>query len=383
MTVDTFAEAETLVDDIGPRAPGSSGEHAAAGHLAERLRALGRAAEIEPFAVWPRWPLADALNATAGIGASLLSLEEPRIACGLAGLVTLLTVLDSTGLLTTTRRLLGRRESANVVSWGDRARPGALLLVAHYDSGPGGLATSDGFRRRLAAVPVSSHAFLCWTLAAVTGICVLRLAGSSGTALDVVQFALTVALVLTVGLLMGLALSEPLTGENDNASGVALALRLADRAETEHFGVHVLLTGSQKAFAQGMRAFLLHHRGSLDRERTVVLNLDSVGDGTPRWSRREGPLRTIAAHPQLVEICEGVAEDSQDEAFGPVVLRTPSDGYAAGLAGLPALTMTCRDEHDFASGRLTERSLAASEDFCLELIRRLDAEVGTELSADR
>ena len=111
MAVDTFAEAEALVDDVGPRAPGSDGARAAAEHLAVRLRALGRSVEIEPFAVWPRWPLAYALHALAGITASLLSLVEPGIAVALAGLVTLLTVLDATALLTTTRRLLGRRAS--------------------------------------------------------------------------------------------------------------------------------------------------------------------------------------------------------------------------------------------------------------------------------
>lgn len=381
MAVDTFAEAEALVDDVGPRAPGSDAERAAAGHLAGRLRAMGRSAEIEPFPVWPRWPLAYALHALAGIAASLLSLLEPAIAVALAALVTLLTVLDATSLLTTTRRLLGRRESHNVISWGDRERPGALLLVAHQDSGPGGLAAADGFRRALAALPVSPYALLCWSLAAVLIVCLLRLAGASGAGVDVAQFVITLGPIAAVPLLLGLALSEPQSGENDNASGVALALRLAEEAQTEHFGVHVLLTGSRKAFAQGMRGFLLRHGGGLDRERTVVLNLDTVGDGTPRYSRREGPITTIRSHDQLVQVCNEVAEDSADASPGSVVLRSPSDGYAARVAGLPAVTITCRGERGYPSRRLTERSLARVETFCLEVVHRLDAEVGADLSA--
>ena len=381
MAVDTFAEAEALVDEVGPRAPGSDAERAAAGHLAGRLRAMGRSAEIEPFLVWPRWPMAYALHALAAIVASLLSLAEPAIAVALAGVATLLTVLDATGLLTTTRRLLGRRESHNVISWGDRERPGALLLVAHQDSGPGGLAASDGFRRALAAVPFSPYSLLCWSLAAVLTICLVRLAGASGAGLDVAQFVVTLGPIAAVPLLLGLALSEAQTGENDNASGVALAVRLAEQVQTEHFGVHVLLTGSGKAFAQGMRAFLLRHGGDLDRERTVVLNLDTVGDGAPRYSRREGPIITTRSHVQLVEVCNEVAEDSEDASPGPVVLRSPSDGYAARVAGLPAVTVTCRDERGHLSRRLTERSLARVEAFCLEVVHRLDTEVGADLSA--
>jgi hypothetical protein len=378
MAVDTFAEAEALVDDVGPRAPGSDGERAAAEHLAVRLRALGRSVEIEPFAVWPRWPLAHALHTLAAITASLLSLVAPGIAVALAGLVTLLTVLDATALLTTTRRLLGRRESANVVSWGDRTRPRALLLVAHCDSGPGGLATHDGLRRRLASLPVSPWAGLCWLMAGVLVVCLLRVADISGFGLDLAQFLVTVALIAALPLLLGLALSPPQAGENDNASGVALALRLADQAQTEHFGLHVLLTGSHNAFAQGMRAFLLRHGAGLDRERTVVLNVDTVGDGAPRHSRREGPVKAARSHFQLMELCAGVVEDSDDASPGSLVLREPTDAYVARAAGLGAVTITCRDEHGYASRRLTERSLTRSEAFCLEVIRRLDAEVSED-----
>lgn len=49
--IDTFAEAEALVDDVGPRPAGSDAERRAARHLAERLEGLGREVVVEPFAV--------------------------------------------------------------------------------------------------------------------------------------------------------------------------------------------------------------------------------------------------------------------------------------------------------------------------------------------
>ena len=53
--MDAFAEAETLVDEFGPRSPGSDAERRAAQHLCRRLEELGREAHVEGFSVWPQW----------------------------------------------------------------------------------------------------------------------------------------------------------------------------------------------------------------------------------------------------------------------------------------------------------------------------------------
>jgi Peptidase family M28 len=382
MMIDTFAEAARLVDDFGPRGAGTDAERRAAAHLAGRLGELGREVETESFSTWPGWPLAYALHAGLGIAGSALAVDLPVAGAALALAAVLLTLLDASGVLLTTRRLFGRRASQNVVSWGDRDEPGALLLVAHYDTGRGGFANDDAARMRLAAIgqllrrPVSPLGPFFWSLVAVLVCCLARLADLSGTWLSVIQFVPTVVLIVSVPLLLDIALSAYQQGENDNASGVALALRLAERADPERFGVHVVLTGSQKAFAQGMRAFLRRHRNELTPERTVVLNLDEVGDGEPRYTRREGSLPSLRSHPQLVRLCDAIAERT---GAASLVNRAPSDGYAARSAGVPALTVSCRDERGWASRRLNEEALRAAEVFCLALIGRLDDEIGPEL----
>lgn len=376
MTIDTFAEAEALVDGFGARAPGSDSERRAARHLARRLRAMGREAELESFSAWPAWPLAYALHAGLAIVGSALSVEFPVAGAALALVAFLLTLLDVSGALPTTRRLLGRRASQNVVSWGDRGARGALLLVAHLDSGRGGLIRRDPWRRWLASVgPLSP--FL-GSLAAVLVCCLVRLADVEGTWLSVVQFVPTVVLIVAVALLLDVAMSPVQPGENDNASGVALALRLAERADPELFGVHVVLTGSQKALGDGMRSFLRSHRDELARDRTVVLNLDEVGDGSPRYTRREGALPALRSHPQLVRLAEQSAEDVPAR---PCSNRVPSDGYVARSAGTAAITVSCRGRRGEVSARLDEEALAAAEAFCLELIDRIDGELGPELPA--
>jgi hypothetical protein len=384
--IDVLAEAESLAAGFPERLPGSDAERRAARHLEARLRDLGRHAEIEPVDAWPNWPVAYAVHALLGIAGSVLAVSVAALGASLALAAALLTFLDASGI-PTTRRLLGRRASQNVVSWGDRAAPGALLITAHCDVGRGGLVLAERWEERRAALgrlvrrPIGALEPFFWALVAVLACCLLRLPGIEGTALTAIQFVPTVGLIVAVPLLLDIALSPAEPGENDNASGAALALGLASRSSDrlEHFGVHVVLTGAQKAVAHGMRTFLMRHRAELGRARTVVMNLDEVGAGTLRWTRREGALITLRSHAQLTALCEALAEDDEDAHARPLVNRAPSDGYAACAAGLPAITISCRNELDCAPQRIDLESLRLAETFCAELIARLDAELGPNL----
>ena len=340
-----MAELDTIVE-LGRRGPGSDAERRTARHLEQRLEQIGRSAETESLPIYAAWPIAYAILASAAVGASVLAVYVPVAGAALALAVALLTFLDAGMLIPTVRRLLGRRASQNVVSWGERDKPGAVLLVAHYDTGP---------TRMRPLLPM----FVALLL--VLACCVLRAGGMEGTALTVVQFIPTVVLIVYVALLLDIALSPAGPGESDNASGVAVVLRLAERLgdELEYFGVHVVFTGSQKAMAQGMRAFLQSHRKELKPGDTVVLNLDAVGGGELRETKSEGPLLTVKSHPQLTGNLES-------DSFKN---REPSDGYAAASGQLPAITVTCSGE------RLEEDTLAEVEEFCVEFAERLDEEL--------
>jgi Zn-dependent M28 family amino/carboxypeptidase len=208
--------------------------------------------------------------------------------------------------------------------------------------------------------------------------------------LTAIQFVPTVGLILAVPMLVDVALSPTVPGANDNASGVATALRLAERhgGSLEHFDVWVLLTGAQEAIAQGMRGFLKRHRRGLERDRTVFVNLDEVGAGTVRYARREGLLLASASHKQLVKLCEEIAQDDEAAGARPIVNRTASDGHAARSAGFPAITITCRNALDYVPDhhrptdtpeRIDPAALERAEAFCDELLRRLDSEIGPDL----
>jgi hypothetical protein len=388
--LDLLAELDAILD-LGRRAPGSDAERRTALHLKQRLEELGRDAETESFAIHPAWPLSYAILAAATVGAGVLAVSVPVAGAALALAAVLLTFLDAGALVPTVRRLLGRRASQNVVSWGGGDKPAAVVLVAHYDAGRGGIAHNDGTARRRAAIgallrrPIGGLEPLFWAELGVLACVLARLAGIDGTTLTIVQFVPTLVLIVAVALLADIALAGTRGGENDNASGSVVVLRLADRLGAtdalEHFDVHVLFTGAQKAGAAGMRAFLKAHRDRLPQDRTVFLNIDRVGSGTVRYTRREGALLALRCHPQLVALCSQIAEDEGDDGARPIVSRSAGDGSAAGSAGFPAITVTCRDRFDYASARVDEQALERAEAFCAELIERLDAEVGPSIVA--
>jgi hypothetical protein len=368
--LDPLAELDALVG-VGRRAPGSDAERRAARHLHDRLDSLGRTASIEPFAAYPNWPFAHLLLASASIAASVLAVYVPVAGAALALAAALLLFLDAGLLIPTVRRLLGRRASQNVVSWNDTGKPGTLVLVAHYDAGRAGIVHSDAVARRRAALRLSGLQLVFAAQLGVLAAALLRLIGIDGTALTAVQLVPTFVLIVAVALLADVALAGTKAGENDNASGTVLALRLAGEAHPEHFDVHVLLTGASTAGAAGFKAFVERH--DLPRDSTVFLNIDKVGSGEVRYTSREGALLTASTHRQLRALAGEIADAA------PLVSRATGDASAA--TGYAAITVTCRDELDYASGRVGQRSLEQAEAFCLELIDRLDEEVGPSLTS--
>jgi hypothetical protein len=394
-----MTEIEAVVAQTG-RGPGTDAERRTARHLERRLRELGREAEVEPFDVWPHWALAHLIHALAAIVGSLAATGDALAGTIALAVVTVLAFGDLTGTFHLTRRLTGRRASQNVVSREDADRPGTIVLMAHTDAARSGVVFSDramrrrAFAGRLLRRPIGPFEPFFWAIAGTLACAVLRLAGVESEALTAVQFATTVVLIVSVPLLIDIALSEVVPGANDNASGVATALRLAERYgdDLDHFDLWVVLTGSEEAFAQGAKAFLKRHRPELRRGHTVFLCVDKVGFGEVRYARREGLLFARRYHSMLVGLCDRIAaEDAEDaDRYGArsFVSRSVTDAVPARGAGYAAISVACLGERGYAPHyhqptdtveNLEPEALERAFGFCSELVELLDEEIGPEL----
>jgi hypothetical protein len=286
-----------------------------------------------------------------------------------------------------------------VVSRERGGRPGTLVLVAHHDAPRTGFVHGRLAERRAAlgrrtGRPIGPFEPLVWSLALVLACALLRVGGIEAMPVAIVQFVGTVVLILAVPLLADIALSSIGPGANDNASGVATVLRLAERYgdDLDHFDVWVLLTGAEEALAEGMREFVRRHRRELDPTATVFLNVDSVGRGTVRYSRREGPVVAARMHPRLIELCDQIAEEDADEGrYGarPITIRAVTDALPARRAGFPTVTISCRNaidqapeihRHTDTPDRLDDEALERAFGFCSELIELIDERVGPDVA---
>ena len=391
MAIESMKEIEDLVAFEG-RWPGTDAERRAALHLQGRLEALGRTAEVEPTSIHPNYPVTHALHALIGIVGSVLSVYTPVLGAALVLFATVSAFGDLSGSFYIVRRLTGRRASQNVSSTeseGDKR--GVVILTAHYDASRTGTVFSRRSIERRATFGKLIRRGLgpfepfFWSLFLILLCTIVRLVGIDGTAFTVVQFIPTVVLIASIPLLVDIALSDVVPGANDNASGVATVLRLAERYgnRLENFDVWVVFPGAEEALLLGMREWMRAHRRDLDPERTVFLNVDMAGTGSVRWMEKEGLIIAMRYHPTLIQLCEEIGQGRG------MTSRQATDALVARTAGFPAITITSRNALDYAPNwhqmtdtpeRIDPDSLEGTYAFCCALLERLDESVGAELA---
>jgi hypothetical protein len=399
--IDPLAEIEGLAA-FDSRLAGTDAERRSANHLVRRInQGLGREAHSEPTVVWPRWPLAHLIHALVAIAGSAISVNNPTLGTILVALATIAALGEISGRLPLTRLLTGRRASQNVVSAEHSgARPGTLVLTAHYDTAKGGAIWGRTDERRgavgkLLHRPIGLADPFVLSLLVLLATSIARLAGLDGTVLAAIQFVPTVVLIVSLPFLADILLSGPVPGANDNASGVATVLRLAERygGTLDHLDVWVVLPGAQEAGAHGMRAWLRSHRRELDPQGTIVLNVDEVGAGTVRYAIKEGPLLALRQHGRLRALCDQIAaEDAAEGRYQakPITARRPGDAYAARARRIPAITISCAGVLDRAPhhhrpadtpDQIDPAALERAFGFCSELIELIDEQIGPDIEA--
>jgi Peptidase family M28 len=383
------------------RLTGTDAERRAANWLAERLRAQGRRAEVEPTYVHPQVGLVLAAHAALGFGGSLLAIAEPvaGFAIVLAAAASLYFDLNTRFYLL--RRLFFRRASQNVFSPGRRTdAPARLILVAHYDAARTGYIYNESSRRRQARVPPGARRVLApprllfWSLALLIPILGARTAGLDESWLSLIQLLPTLVLLVATFLLVDIQLSEVVPGANDNASGVALALSAAETLDADpprNLDVCVLFTGGNECLMEGMRSFVRSYRKRPDRDSSYFVALEMLGRGPALgYLTAEGLAVTYKHSTRLAQLAEAIATASREGGGNldaePIALPTASDALPPTLAGYPALTLRRvaanglpglehHTQADAPEG-IEPDALAQSERFVIELVRQLDRDVG-------
>lgn len=358
------------LSELPPRGSGTDGERQAAEWLAAKLTHLGYDVDVQPFAT-PRHTLylGPAAISAVLIGAIALSAKWPTVAL-LVAVVSFIPLLgELLGSGPNFNLFLPKSRSQNVfatrgkdasTSASDRvddsgaAGPDAksraeqrvqdIIVVAHYDTQWGSWLFAPWFRPVLQPFFLATYAAIGLAFIAI----VLRSVAPAAVVTSFLASAAVVLLIITGGfLLLSCVGGRAVPGANDNGSGVAVGLALADewsKRELDGIRLSFLFTGAEEVGMRGMHHFMEHAK-SLPAD-TLFINLDNVGGGRLRYLLGEGMVGYQHYDAALVAIAGRVAEEFDGEILPLKNLLLPTDALIPAKAGYAAITLLATNEDE-------------------------------------
>lgn len=170
-------------------------------------------------------------------------------------------------------------------------------------------------------------------------------------------------------------------GANDNGTGTALVLALAERfaaAPLPGVRLHVVINGAEEVGTRGMKHFMRQAR--YDKGSTYFINLDNLGGGKLHYLQGEGMTFYRPYGPRLVELAQKMAAEREGRVQAKPNLLLPTDGMIPAAAGYQAISFlafqaegTLPNYHWYTDTleRVDRELVAFTEQFLIEYVGRL------------
>lgn len=368
------------------RGSASPAEATAARLITTELRQLGLSVVHQHFRspcktlyYGPPIVMAICIFAALGLGA-----EHPLLGLALIALSLIPLLGELLGWPLNLDAVLPKHRSQNVVA--TVAAPEEppenqvhVYVTAHFDTQFGSWLFAPFFRPYLQPFFTVSYIALALLPITVALHALLPKAVLVNAAMAIAAGYLVLALTW---LLINAVTGRYINGANDNGSGVALALHIAEKAARgafPHTDLCFVFTGSEETGSRGMLHFM-ESLGIAKRPHTYFLNLDNLGAGIPRYLTGEGMLGYTPYHNGLIQLAERVSAEKGGKVKAQRNLLMPTDGVVASRAGYPAITFIATDEqqripnyhwHTDTLERIDQSLLAYMEDYLTALIRAI------------
>jgi len=357
-----------VVEALAPieRAAGSEGERQAAAWIADRLSAAGASARVEEASF--RGDFAGVIAALAGAGAiagAAASTGAGRKLGAAAGALVAGLIADdiSNGSRPFRKAVRPERTTWNVVAEaGDPDAERTLIVLAHHDAAQTGFIFDPGFQEALidrfpgVVERLDTSLPLWWgvlagpLLATAGGLTRRRGLARAGALLSAASAA-TMA---------DIQRSPTVPGANDNLTAVAVLVALAEALRdnpVEGVRVQLVSAGAEEVLQGGIYGYCERHLSGMDRDRTWVLNVETVG----------GPSLALVEGEGCV-----VMEDYFDRPWRDLVVRvadregvplrrgmrarTSTDSVVPSRMGVPTATVIAIDRYKALSNyhRMTD-----------------------------
>ncbi|HEX4108710.1 MAG TPA: M28 family peptidase [Solirubrobacteraceae bacterium] len=345
-------EALAAIPDRGPCSPG---EHTAAHWIAERLRDRSHAVDIEQELAYPSFAGAIAQMSALGALAGVLALSpRTRPIAVVLGLAAAAGVAEdvSNGPRLFRRLTMQRKPTWNVVAeGGDPDAERAIVLLAHHDAAPTGHIFDPTVQKVLGdALPgvierIDTSIPLWWPVIGFPALSSIAAARGSAA---LARWAILGSSIAAITL-WDIAHSPITPGANDNLSGVAAMISVADAlAERPVPGIRVLFVscGSEEVLQGGIHGFAARHFPRLDRERTSMLNLETLGSPELIMLEGEGPVVMEDYHARgFRDRVARAADRAGVHVRRGMRSRSSTDSVIPSRAGYPTATLASMDRH--------------------------------------
>jgi Peptidase family M28 len=345
---DTLRE---VIETLAPiaRPPCSPGEREAAGWIAARLDRAGcDRVVLEDEPAWGTWPPNLTVLGTLGVLGTLLVMAKRRLKGALLSLFALAGLLDeiANGPRIFRKAIRRRKSTANVVaSVGDANAERTLVVFAHHDSAQTGRIFDQTwaktiYRFRPEQMKHQKTQLPQWWIG--VGGCVFTLASALTHWRRPARWGLGLGILGTAAV-ADIARSPTVPGANDNLSGVAVLIGMAEGLKERPVpGVRVVLAscGAEESFQEGIRGFMERHRDELDSGNTWFLNFDTVASSDLVLLEGEGPVwmedYTDPAFRDLVDQC---ARKNDIDVERGLRARASTDAVIPSRAGYPTASI--------------------------------------------
>jgi hypothetical protein len=283
---------------------------------------------------------------------AVASLRGHRVLGAVGGAAAAAGIVDDiTGGTMACRRIVTRPRTAyNVVAeTGDLAAERTLVVLAHHDAAPSGLVFDQTLTQWLAehrpeiVEALKSNPPLWWPVIAGPALVSLgSLAGSRRLRwLGLISSLGSLAAMIDIGR------RPAVPGANDNLSGVAALISMADRLARDPVSkLRVLLmsAGAEEALQEGIRGFARTHFHRLDTTATWFLNLDTVGSGRLVLLEGEGPVRMHDYDSAFKDVVARCAAEHDIPLLRGLRSRNSTDGSVPRRFGYPTATVVSVDD---------------------------------------
>jgi hypothetical protein len=355
----------------GHRGSTTENERWAAGYIADKFREMDLEPELQNFYGHKCFPTRIIPSILISLFGGIIGLFFFFFTINLDDklMLLLLILIPAIGSLTflgeTTlkheifSRLFHKGNSVNVLAKienpDSRSR---VILVAHTDSQRGGFLFSPKFVKILSKFTKSDLTispiliiFIATSVLCLTNV-LLYYIESNGilTQLTLIfQILVIFYLFVSLYLMTEWSIAKYVPGANDNATGVAVLLSIAEKElknkkenKNNNLDYWFLSTGCEETGAGGSFAFNKKYAEELKTKPTNVIIMDGFGVGKIHYFSKEGLIKKLNYDPALLDLCQEISVGDYSTSK-PFISNAFTDGLPFAYNNIPTVSLVCTD----------------------------------------